>query len=163
MSHTSKEDAFSHTSSTKLTSLKDEEILASRLLKRTHLSSPSPISTFGFMTIHSLTRASSGALHHSGILVGTLDSSLTLYDVYSNVLLSTSLPSPALHFSASQNQEDMYVGILTQDNQVCILNVTVHKNYRVNSTTRQLEPVENTEQGTQRIRFEGKVKGFEYA
>ena len=114
------------------------------------------------MTIHSLGRASSGALHHAGVLVGTADKGLTLFDVYHNELLRIELPSPAKSLAASLNQDDMYVGILTEDNQVCVSNISVHKNFKVNKETLQLEAIESSELGTSRVRQNGKVKGFEY-
>ena len=57
----------------------------------------------------------------------------------------------------------MYVGILTEDNQVCVANISIHKNFKVNKDTLQLEAIESTEVGTSRVWKDGKVKGFEYA
>jgi len=42
----------------------------------------------------------------------------------------------------------MYVGILTEDNQVCVANISIHKNFKVNKETLQLEAIESTELGT---------------
>jgi hypothetical protein len=85
------------------------------------------------MSIQSLSKSSSGNLHNSGIIVGTEDGRVSLYDIYANKLTEIQLSSPFRTLSTSIAYDDMYFIATLQNLSICEFNVTLEKKFKINS------------------------------
>lgn len=87
------------------------------------------ITHFDLMNIKPLTKASSGGFMTQGILMAIDAVDIVLYDVYKNELLNISM---AEHgeiklLKGSHHHDDMYILALTNTNQLCEFNITLHR------------------------------------